>query len=651
MKNTLVQKSRTILGSAMLAAMIATIVVALFPVINTMERWSEDLRIAYLLPPEDQHPDIMMLMINEDTLSAFPYRSPVDRALLANTVRLLGTMGVRAIVLDILFDQPTEPAKDAALARALDNLTIPYVAAYAGQAEGLNPAQIDYLDRFIPPPARGLANLLKDPFTNTARWIYPGKTSDDGVFIPGMVGAIAEKIGVATSRDTLDISWRGSPLDNKITTFRTFPIQFLENLPAPWLKDKIVFIGADLSITDRHRTPFAAHAGANASFSPGVLVHAHGLAQILENRPSYYLGPVATFGFVFIIGLLAVVTSLLTKSLVWRISLSGLLMLLYWAIGFLAFAQVKLLLPLIAPTIALLSAAWLMEVIFGRQARQQKKFIRRAFAKYMAPAVVKLLEDDPSRLSTKGEKREMTFLFTDIANFTSFTEKTEPEIMVAVLNDYLGQACSIAMDHDGMIDKIIGDALCVIFNAPVYQDNHAQRAVDCALAIDEFSINFIKKQAEQGIEFGITRIGVNTGLAIIGNFGGADRFDYTAHGDAINTAARLESVNKQLGTRICISETTKTLCHTTHFRNVGGLILKGKTKPVFVFEPVSEETTQSQQFKDYEKAYAMIEQDDPSVSAILQDLHSRYPDDPLVTYHAQRYNQGDQGAIITLSEK
>ena len=158
------------------------------------------------------------------------------------------------------------------------------------------------------------------------------------------------------------------------------------------------------------------------------------------------------------------------------------------------------------------------------------------------------------------------------------TEGLEPEVLVRLLNEYLDGTCRIVPRHGGTIDKIVGDALHVMFNAPGDQPDHAERALECALELDEFCCRYAAGQRDLGIDLGNTRIGVNTGETVVGNFGGATRFDYTAHGDAINTAARLESVNKHFDSRICVSETTLERCAYPHHRPIGRLVLKGKSE-------------------------------------------------------------------------
>jgi adenylate cyclase len=269
----------------------------------------------------------------------------------------------------------------------------------------------------------------------------------------------------------------------------------------------------------------------------------------------------------------------------------------------------------------------------------------------MAPALVDKLVNNPDSLSLNGESREMTFLFSDIAGFTTFTESASPELLVATLNEYLDVMCRAVMEQGGTIDKIVGDAVVGIFNAPLDQPDHAERAVKCALAMDSISNDFIAKMNARGMEFGITRVGVNTGQAIVGNFGGSERFDYTAHGDAINTAARMESVNKHLGTRICISGTTVAQCPNHFFRPIGALVLKGKTEAIEAFEPITEEEAGTPFVAEYNGAFECLARGDAKAEKLFAKLKADYPEDPLVNLHYNRITTGVVSSTIVLAEK
>jgi adenylate cyclase len=293
-----------------------------------------------------------------------------------------------------------------------------------------------------------------------------------------------------------------------------------------------------------------------------------------------------------------------------------------------------------------------MNVLFGYFAEaKQKRQVRKAFSSYMAPALVDKLVGNPDSLNLTGESREMTFLFSDIAGFTTFTESASPELLVATLNEYLDVMCRAVMEQGGTIDKIVGDAVVGIFNAPLDQPDHAERAVKCALAMDSISNDFIAKMNARGMEFGITRVGVNTGQAIVGNFGGSERFDYTAHGDAINTAARMESVNKHLGTRICISGTTAAQCPNHFFRPIGALVLKGKTEAIEAFEPITEEEAGTPFIAEYNGAFEYLARGDAKAENLFAKLKADYPEDPLVNLHYNRITTGVMSSTIVLAEK
>ncbi len=150
-------------------------------------------------------------------------------------------------------------------------------------------------------------------------------------------------------------------------------------------------------------------------------------------------------------------------------------------------------------------------------------------------------------------RREVAAIFTDITGFTSLVETAAPEVLGALLNEYVGGMTDVVFAHEGTVAKIIGDAIQILFNAPGDQPDYATRAIACAHDLDIWAQAFRERWKAQGSEFRRTRIGVHAGPALVGNFGGSRFFDYTAYGDTINTAARLEAANKFLGTRICVS--------------------------------------------------------------------------------------------------
>ena len=191
-----------------------------------------------------------------------------------------------------------------------------------------------------------------------------------------------------------------------------------------------------------------------------------------------------------------------------------------------------------------------------REARDRQAQAERAYAslsRYFSPNLRNGWFTTRISLDLGGQRREIASLFTDIESFTGLVETLEPTVLGPLLNEYLTGMTDIVFAQDGTVAKIVGDALHVLFGAPGEQPDHAARAVACALSLDEFAESFRGRCKKKGIVLGITRIGAHAGPAIVGNFGGGRFFDYTAYGDTINVAARLETANKQLGTRICVS--------------------------------------------------------------------------------------------------
>ena len=185
----------------------------------------------------------------------------------------------------------------------------------------------------------------------------------------------------------------------------------------------------------------------------------------------------------------------------------------------------------------------LRHIDFLRDARQRQLAAERAYAalsRYFSPNLAQQLASDADAVDLCGQRREIATIFSDIASFTSLVETLEPSVLGPLLNEYLTGMTDIVFNHDGTVAKIVGDALHILFGAPTDQPDHATRAVTCALELDEYAKAFRERCHNKNIALGVTRIGVHTGPAIVGNFGGGHFFDYTAYGDTINVAARLE---------------------------------------------------------------------------------------------------------------
>lgn len=639
---------RTAILVAVLAALVATLAVQYLTFLSGLENIGRDIRVGALSKPMPQSKDIVIAAMTEETVSQFAYRSPVDREFLANLIKTLEAKGAREIGVDVLLDQATEPAKDELLKKTIREVKTPLFISYSNSKNIVNDDQLAYLNDFVPERLRAGANMLTDPNDGTVRWIFPGQTE------PGMPLGFARKavklLGIDTPKADPEIAWRPHP-DAETPAFAQYPAHTVAYLPDEWFKGKIVLVGAVQSITDRHRTPLAVVDDGDDAMMPGIVIMAHSVSQLLEGRSQNRLNIVGSSLITLMFALMGVGLGLLKKGPAFSFTAGGVCILLYWAYAMLGYSYGIPLVPLLPPTLAMLLSLWLMDVIIGRGERKQRQFIQGAFSRYVSPAVVDQLVDDPTALSIKGDRREVTFIFTDIASFTTLSEGLTSEKLSEVLNAYLDGACAIILKYQGTIDKFIGDAIMAIFNAPIPQADHAERAVKCALELDVYAEDFKKKQNEAGIPIGVTRIGIHTGIATVGNFGSATRMDFTALGDTVNTAARTEGVNKYFGTRICVTEESVAACPNLKFRPIGDVVLKGKTKPVGLFSPVSEADAKTNVTADYMEAYNLLRAEDPKGIDAFRALSTKYPSDAIIAYHGRRIDAGATSTLIVLEDK
>jgi adenylate cyclase len=217
--------------------------------------------------------------------------------------------------------------------------------------------------------------------------------------------------------------------------------------------------------------------------------------------------------------------------------------------------------------------------------RKQKALIKTMFSRYVNPTIVDELVANPEKLRLGGERKEVTVFFSDIENFTRIAEKMSPEYLVTILNEYLNIMTSIVLINNGTLDKYEGDAIVAFWGAPVPQTDHAFLACKTALQMQESLKGLREVWRQEGKPMLNMRIGINTGEVIVGNMGGANRFDYTVIGDSVNLGARLESANKQYRTAIMISESTyKKLEGKIFARELDVLVVSGKTESIRVYE-------------------------------------------------------------------
>jgi adenylate cyclase len=244
--------------------------------------------------------------------------------------------------------------------------------------------------------------------------------------------------------------------------------------------------------------------------------------------------------------------------------------------------------------------------------------------------------------------RDIAVIFTDITSFTALVETAVPEVLAELLNEYVGGLTDIVFAYEGTVAKVIGDAIQVLFNAPGDQPDYATRAIVCAQALDHWAEAFRERWKQKGVDFGVTRIGVHAGPALVGNFGGDRFFDFTAYGDTVNTAARLEAANKTLGTRICVSESVASAAEEFRGRPIGDLVLRGRSQSLRAYEPLSTEEFNAPITAQYTTAFSKLEQDHAAAMPAFATLVGAHADDPLASYHLRRLLNGAKGICIQI---
>jgi len=405
----------------------------------------------------------------------------------------------------------------------------------------------------------------------------------------------------------------GSP-DADVGTFTAFAasmIPILTSFTPEFFRDKIILVGTGFHDSDKFRTPFynvpllAAEDGEGesgiAGWTYGVEIHANALQNLLDGD---YLQPLST-GWLLI--LLLVITGVVSLLTFWGgagwgavgagVAALSVLAIAEWAfigeiflpfVGTLwrpeaRFLWIPVVTPITSIVLAYVGSTAYVSIVEGRE----KRFIRSAFGKYVSPAVVARISDSPESLKLGGQKRQLSILFSDLAGFTNLSERMDAEDLVTLLNNYLTEMTNIVKEEQGTLDKYIGDAIMAFWNAPEEQEDHADRALRCAIRMQRRMKDLNERwTSEDGGEELVVRIGVNTGTAVVGNVGGRDRFDYSAIGDPVNLAARLEPANKSYKTLVMASEFTLSaaLAADYYLRELDLLAVMGRLEPVRVYE-------------------------------------------------------------------
>ena len=421
------------------------------------------------------------------------------------------------------------------------------------------------------------------------------------------------------------------------------------------LRDRIVLVGtAALSIKDNFATPFSTGWGGEGPLI-GIALHAHLADQLIRLANGESRNPVPRPRMLDNVAIwIAAMAGAVLALLVWRVLvvLVALLLGLGLVGGVTAwgFGVAGLLLPGVPVALAwVLSAAGCNFVMHSVGLRERIQ-LRRSFESYLDPRIINEMMQGDTLPSFGGEHREITAIFTDIAGFTTTAESLDAATVAGLLGDYFGVLTDAVVKNGGLVNDFIGDGLVVLFGAPMHQPDHAERAVAAALAMDEAGQRFGAGLAARGIAWGRTRVGVHTGMALVGNIGTRGKLKYGALGDTLNTASRVEGLNKYIGSHVAVTGETAAQCRHQTFRPVGDIIVKGRKSAMPILAPVSPADPPALLAR-YAEAYAALSQEKPEAAELFAALHRDFPADAPTAFHARRLAAGEKGILVVMQEK
>ncbi|MBF0153982.1 MAG: adenylate/guanylate cyclase domain-containing protein [Magnetococcales bacterium] len=549
-----------------------------------------------------------VVLVNTDEAFFREYKSfPLRRTDIAKIATNLRKLGAKVVALDILMDFPSSYGEDEPTAKALKEAGNVLVVSQA-EILGGKFKKINY-------PTELIRNVTRSGYTNISSFsavstsmnrlrVFPEITRQPDGW-PFSVQAISLFLGASPRLEgqTLKIGDALTvPLDHFNSFFIDFPklvsgVKYLSQMPNKgrsaldfldlskqdvdeleyFVKDKIVLVGDTSEVShDWFDTPVGS--------VYGVEIIADTINTILKGTP---LRPASLP--LEILASLTVMLGLLLAGQFQHPAVRWLATIVLFA-GYIAvvtaqyvtfgtvFSMSYVLVAGLLGFLVINLRAFLLE-------RGQKTMIKSAFGQYLSPKVVDILVKDPSKLSLGGEQREMTAFFSDVAGFSSISEKLTPTELVQLLNEYLTAMCNIIAQYDGTVDKFEGDAIIAFWGAPLDQLDHAKLACYTSIDMQKYMVELRERLTNEGRPLMKVRIGLNSGPMVVGNMGSAQRMDYTIMGDAVNLAARLEGANKFYSTFTMLSQFTyKQAEEFIDARQLDVVRVVGKKEPVGIYE-------------------------------------------------------------------
>lgn len=619
------------------------------PFTPAAERALYDLRVTATAPKRGKDDRIVMIVYNDDTLIATRKRSPLDRATLARALRNLDALGARAIGIDILIDQ--EQDEDAELIAAFRAMRTPTYLAYAAtssNAEDIQYRQQQFLDAFQKAVATASVKpasiRLEVDGDNVVR-SWPAQPPE----LPPLLANALEPSRPAFRSYTGSIRWL-TPELAEYPVHDKLPIDLFAGetvLPplAAMVRGRYVLLGGDIIDVDEYETPLR---GLTGTTTIGLEVHAQMLSQLLDDARFKQVPSWALWLSAAVAVLLGAASSLIGGAW-WRVAAAFVLQ--AGALGWMPFALQGRMIDTYGLPVFGWALGWVIAfAATGAAARaigsEQRRFAQSALGKYLPRDIANQILADPERLALHGEKREIFAVFSDLEGFTKLSHAISPEMVASLLNRYLDMLSEVVLAHGGTIDKFVGDAVVAFWGAPISRPDDGERAARAAYAMWQAGEAFRASVPEGVPPIGKTRVGLHFGEAIVGNFGGEGRIQYTALGDSMNTAARLESANKPLGSGVIASREAVERSGLDWWRPLGRITLRGRATPVDVFEPVPDATPD--ELDHMRKQFAKAFQGDAQALAGLEELATNRADDTALAELISRLKSVSPGVSYVL---
>lgn len=525
-------------------------------------------------------------------------RWPWNRDVFAKAINALSE--AKVIGIDVAFFEESTPEHDALLGEAVSkaNVVVPVeYLSFAKQGDKIIGQRMLMPIKELASAKNGYVNVVTDT-DGTTRAINMDISDEYDNFAYVVYNEYWKK-ELTDKPARFLVNFIGKP-----GSYKTYSITDVVNgrIDEFEFKDKLVLIGA--TSPDMHDDYFVPTSGGKAM--PGVEIHANAI-QTMINKDFLTEESRAINALVLLVSslLIAVIASK------WGIKgmtiISPLILIGYIFFTIYAF-NYGLIMNIVYLPLAIVSVYTAETIYAYRATKKEKQQIKDALSKYVAPAVVSEIMKHPEKLKLGGDRKEITIFFSDIRGFTTISEGLTPEQLVHLLNEYLTAMTDIIMKQQGLVDKYIGDAVMAFWGAPLEQKDHAEKACYSSLEMKDKLGALNKKWAKEGFPEIKIGIGLNTGHAVIGNMGSYERFNYTAMGDTINTGSRLEGLTKQYGVMIITSEETQKSAQASAgdkfvFRKLDLVQVKGKHKPVFIYELVCRKEELTPQINSRIKAY------------------------------------------------